>query len=279
MISAGVIGFPVKHSRSPLIHTFWLKQLGIEGRYGKKEVPPGDLKTFLRGLPASGWAGCNVTLPYKEEACRHVDVLDERVKRIASLNTIYLREGKTFATSTDGRGFTENIFWKVPDFRFAGKTVVVLGAGGSSRAVIDEVLREDAVKVVIANRTPARAQALVQLFGARTSAISLDRIEDYLPTCHLLVNTTSAGIANDGGLDLSFDRLAAGAIVSDINYVPLVTPFLQRAEAAGHAIVPGLGMLLHQAVPGFELWFGRRPSVTQDLYDLVAGDIDPGYKR
>ncbi len=279
MIKACVIGFPIKHSRSPLIHGHWLSRLGIEGTYERIEVPPDSLATFLGDLSHNGYAGCNITLPHKERAAALVDHVDDRGTRSGSVNTVYIRDNQTWATSTDGEGFVENINWVVPEFVFAGKTVTVVGAGGSARAIVDELLRRDAKNVILANRTLERASVIAAVFGERVLAVPLPAISQYLQRTDLLVNTTSAGIVDQQSLDIPLEQLPQHAIVTDINYVPLVTPFLQQAISQGLPIVPGLGMLLHQAVKGFELWFGKRPAVTEDLYDLIARDIDPEYQR
>ena len=278
MIRSCVIGYPIKHSRSPMIHGYWLRQLGIEGEYDRREVRPEELGAFLRSLPAQGLSGCNVTLPHKEPACNHVDHLDDRGKRTGSINTVYVRNGETWATSTDGEGFVENIRWRLPGFSFSQKTVLILGAGGTSRALVDELLRCGVRRVLLLNRTPERAEKIAAVFGRDVTPLSLDDLDMALPEADLLVNATSAGIADRAKIVVPFQRLRAGAVVTDINYVPLITPFLQDAQAAGHDIVPGLGMLLHQAVRGFSLWFGQRPEVKEDLYTLIARDIDPGYR-
>lgn len=277
MIKACVIGYPIKHSRSPLIHGYWLKALGIEGTYQKVEVSPADLAPFLKGLPRSTYIGCNITLPHKEAASTLVDQLDDRAKRTGSINTVYVRDGLTHATSTDGQGFVANIRWRTPNYEFNGKRVLVLGAGGSSRAIIDELLRCNVAQIFLANRTLVRAEKIAGSFDAGILPLSLTDLTQVLGGVDLLINTTSAGIADDSNLDIAFEKLPRTALVTDINYVPLITPFLQQAEASGLPIVPGLGMLLHQAVTGFELWFGTRPTVTDELYALVARDIDPGY--
>jgi shikimate dehydrogenase len=277
MIKVAVIGYPIKHSRSPLIHQHWLKQFGIAGNYERIEVRPEALRDFLTSLPDQGLAGCNVTLPHKEPACAHIQHLDDRARRTGSINTVYLRDGETYATSTDGEGFVENIRWRLPGFSFAGKTVLILGAGGTSRALIDELLRRDVRHVLLANRTPEKAEKIAAVFGAAVTPLPLTALETALGEAELLVNATSAGIADRAKIVVPFEKLRRHAVVTDINYVPLITPFLQDAQAAGHDIVPGLGMLLHQAVTGFSLWFGQRPIVTEELYALIARDIDPGY--
>lgn len=277
MIKACVIGFPIKHSRSPMIHGFWLKHFGIAGEYTRVEVRPEGLRQFLGTLPEQGFAGCNITLPHKEPACNYVQNLDDRGKRTGSINTVYVRDGQTFATSTDGEGFVENILWRLPTFSFTGKTVLILGAGGTSRAIIDEMLRRGATHIFLANRTPEKAEKIAKVFAGAVTALPLTQLDKALEQTELLVNATSAGIADQAKIAVPFAKLRKEAVVTDVNYVPLVTPFLQEAKAHGHAIVPGLGMLLHQAVPGFELWFGKRPVVTEELYGFIARDIDPGY--
>jgi len=278
MIKACVIGYPIKHSRSPMIHGYWLKAFGIDGSYEREEVHPDGLAEFLRSLPSRGLAGCNVTLPHKEPACHHVDHLDERGKRTGSINTVYVRNNETFATSTDGEGFVENILWRLPTFSFDGKTVLILGAGGTSRAIIDEMLRRGAKHILLANRTMEKAEKIAAVFGGAVTALPLAGVDAALGDAQLLVNATSAGIADRAKIVVPFGRLPKGAVVTDVNYAPLITPFLQDARAHGFEIVPGLGMLLHQAVRGFELWFGQRPQVTEDLYSLIARDIEPGYQ-
>lgn len=278
MIKACVIGYPIKHSRSPMIHGYWLRKFGIDGSYERIEVHPDGLAGFLKALPAQGFAGCNITLPHKEPACLHVDHLDERGQRTGSINTVYVRNNETFATSTDGEGFVENILWRLPSFSFDGKTVLILGAGGTSRAIIDEMLRRGARQILLANRTTEKAEKIAAVFGPQVKALPLADVDEALADAQLLVNATSAGIADRAKIIVPFARLPKGAVVTDVNYAPLITPFLQEARNEGHEIVPGLGMLLHQAVRGFELWFGVRPEVSEELYALIARDIDPGYQ-
>ncbi len=278
MIKACVIGSPVKHSRSPLIHSYWLRELGIHGQYERREILPADLGRFLLSLPAQGLSGCNITLPHKETACSHVQHLDDRVKLTGSLNTVYLRDGETYGTSTDGEGFAENITWRAPGFGFGGKTVLILGAGGTSRAIIDELLRRNVRQIFLANRTSGKAEAIARVFGSAVIPLAFSDVASALRDTELLINATSAGIASDSKLSVPFENLRKNAVVTDINYVPLMTPFLQDALSSGHVIVTGLGMLLHQAVRGFSLWFGQRPRVSEELFTLVARDIDPEYR-
>ncbi len=276
MINACVIGSPIAHSRSPLIHNYWLKLLHLNGSYKSVLVEPPDLAKFLKTLEQNNYAGCNVTLPHKEAAIPCIDHIDDSVKSIGALNTIYLRNGFTYATSTDGEGFLQNVLSQISDFNFAGKKIVVLGAGGSAKAIIERLLRADVKLISVANRTLARAKDLNTTFGQRVLPFDLNELN--LRTCDVLINTTSQGMTGQPPLDLNIEALPSHAIVADIVYVPLKTDLIRRAEARGLRVVPGLGMLLHQAVRGFELWFGVKPVVTAELYNLIARDIDLDFK-
>ena len=276
MKKACVIGYPITHSRSPLIHNHWLKQYGIDGLYEKREVKPEDLAAFFQTLTAEGYAGCNVTIPHKEAAIPLMGKTDDIVRRTGSLNTVYLDSGIIAATSSDGEGFYQNLMTTVPDLKWNGGTAVVLGAGGSARAIIERLLRTGLSRIVIVNRTQARAQELADLFGPR---VKVGRFGDESDDTTLLVNTTSQGMKGQSPLELDLSALPDTCVVADIVYVPLKTELLKLAEARGLKTVGGLGMLLHQAVVGFEKWFGVRPEVTQELYDLVAKDVDPEYGR
>jgi shikimate dehydrogenase len=278
MIKACVIGWPIAHSRSPLIHGYWLKAYGIDGSYTRIPVEPQDLQAFIEGLQANGFAGCNVTMPHKEEVFRLVTVADEQTRRLGSLNTVYVENGTLYGKSTDGPGFLENLKSAIPALDLRNRKVVLLGAGGSAAAIAGHLLAEGVAELCIVNRSLARAQAIANRFGSGIRPASWDRRATELSEASLLVNTTSLGMAGQAPLDISLESLPSGAVVADIVYTPLVTDFLKAAEAAGHPIVTGLGMLLHQAVPGFQKWFGRRPVVTRELYDLTARDIDPDYR-
>lgn len=278
MIKASVIGWPISHSRSPLIHSYWLKQLAIDGTYEKLAVAPADLASFIATLRKGDHVGTNVTMPHKEQAVSLVDDPDDRARRIGALNTIWRDNGTLRATSTDGPGFLANLAQTLPSFHLAAGPVTILGAGGSARAIIDEVLRQGVDRIYLINRTFSRAEALAAHFGRYVTAVSSRDVETAISQSGLLVNTTSAGLADQSDITVPWHSLKSTAAVADIVYTPLITPFLQTAEARGHAIVPGLGMLLHQAVVGFEKWFGQRPVVTKELYDLVARDIDPDYR-
>ncbi len=276
MIKACVIGSPIMHSRSPLIHGFWLKQLGVAGRYERILVEPPDLKDFLTQLRANGYVGCNVTLPHKETALAFIDRIDESVKAIGALNTVYVKSGQTHATSTDGEGFLQNLIASVPNYDIARKNIILLGAGGSAKALIERLLRANVRSITVANRTLARAQDLTVLFGQKIIPVEPSALN--LKFCDVLVNTTSQGMSGQPELDIDISTLPSHAVVADIVYVPLKTNLIHSAETLGFRTVPGLGMLLHQAVRGFELWFGVKPVVTPELYNLIAHDIDSDYK-
>jgi shikimate dehydrogenase len=273
MIKACVIGHPVAHSRSPLIHGYWLRQYDIDGAYERRDVEPGSLASFLESLANSPYTGCNVTLPHKEEAARLVQHVAPKAKRLGSLNTVYVRNGETHGTTTDGEGFFANLLAHVPSFEAKGKTALVLGAGGSARAVVGELLDRNFAAVIVANRTASRAAEFRDAFGDRIWPCSAGEAASMAKHANLLINTTSQGMNGIDDVDLPLENLPPGAVVADIVYIPLKTALIQRAQVLGFATVPGLGMLLHQAVPGFELWFGVRPQVTNELHDLVAADI------
>ena len=278
MIKACVIGWPIAHSRSPLIHGYWLKTYGIAGSYTRLPVEPQNLRAFIEGLRVNGFAGCNVTMPHKEEVFRLVTVADEQTRRLGSLNTVYMENGTLYGTSTDGLGFLANLKSAVPALDLRNRKVVVLGAGGSAAAIAGNLLAEGIAELCIVNRSLPRAQAIADRFGSGIRPVTWDRRAVELAEASLLINTTSLGMTGQAPLDISLAALPSDAVVADIVYTPLVTDLLTAAQAAGHPIVTGLGMLLHQAVPGFEKWFGRRPVVTRELYDLTARDIDPTYR-
>jgi shikimate dehydrogenase len=273
---ASVIGWPIAHSRSPIIHTHWLKTYGIQGDYTKQAVTPEELPSFIDSLRQGERIGINVTLPHKERAVACVDEPDDRVMRIGALNTIWRDGAKLCATSTDGPGFLANLQHQMPDFDHTIGPILILGAGGSTRSLVDEFLRQGAKAIGIYNRTASRAEVIAQDFGRSVHALDAQDLPSAMRRCALIVNTTAAGMNGSEPLSLPWNELNPSAVVADIVYTPLVTAFLQQAQFRGHRTVTGLGMLLHQAVFGFEKWFGRKPAVTQELYDLVANDISPG---
>lgn len=278
MIRACVIGWPISHSRSPLIHGYWLKQNGIDGSYVRQPVEPSALDAFIASLATSGLAGCNVTIPHKEAVFDLVTRADDSTERLGAVNTVYLRDGKALGTNTDGEGFLNNLRSAVPCLALANRRAVVLGAGGASLAVVNTLLEQGVSEVAVANRTREKAEQLRRRFGNQVKAIDWARTADHLGECSLLVNTTSLGMKGQPELAIDLSRLPGTAIVTDIVYTPLRTKLLNDAAARGNLVVEGLGMLLHQAVRGFALWFGVTPQVTGELHDLVARDIDPDFK-
>jgi shikimate dehydrogenase len=276
---ACVIGWPISHSRSPLIHRYWLKRYGIDGTYERIAVPPAELSAFLSSLADKGYAGCNVTLPHKEDVFRAVRIADDATLRLRVVNTVFRRGEELWGTSTDGEGFLANLMAHVPAWRAANRTIVVLGAGGAARAILGALLDAGSRRVVVVNRTLARAEELRRDFGSPVEPRDWRDAGRLLEDADLLVNTTSLGMTGQAPLSLDLIHLPRSSIVADIVYTPLETDLLVRCRARGNIVVPGLGMLLHQAVRGFELWFGRRPEVTPELHDLVARDIDAGFKR
>ena len=271
-----VIGWPIQHSRSPIIHNYWLNKYNIAGHYGIVPVQPEDLQDFITSMVSAGYAGCNVTIPHKEAAFAFVKYRDERSSRLGAINTIYVSDDELHATNTDGEGFIANIKTDVPQIVLANNSVAVLGAGGSAMAIAGALLDEDVSEILIFNRSIEKSQALRQRFGKTVKPRAWELRNSHISDSALLVNTTSLGMKGQPPLEIDLHALPVKAAVADIVYVPLTTPLLQQARARGHPTTGGLGMLLHQAVKGFELWFGIRPSVTAELYDLVAKDIDPG---
>lgn len=271
---AAVMGWPVAHSRSPLIHRYWLEQHGIAGDYVKLPVRPNNLASGLRALPLLGFAGCNLTLPHKERALTIVDAVEEQARRIGAVNTIVVRaDGTLMGSNSDAFGFMANLRAQAPDWRAETGPVTVLGAGGAARAVVAALLDDGVEELRLVNRHAERAQALVAIFGDRAHVVAWrDRVEA-LSEISLLVNATSLGMAGSAALDLPLDRLPPSAAVYDIVYVPLETPLLAAARARGNAAVDGLGMLMHQARPGFAAWFGVWPEVTPVLRARMVASL------
>ncbi len=274
MQRACVIGWRVEHSRSPLIHRYWLKQYGIDGAYEKEAVQPKDLARFLGSLEAHGYAGANVTLPHKEAALRLSAVADEAARAIGAANTLWLDQaGRLCAGNTDAYGFMTNLEAEAPDWNRGRRPVMVLGAGGAARAILYGLLNEGATRILIANRTRNRAEALAQVFGPSVQLVDWEDRHRALAGCGLLVNATSLGMTGKESLDIDVKALPADAVVADIVYSPLETKLLAAARTRGNRVVDGLGMLLQQAVPGFERWFGVRPEVTPELRAHVAAAL------
>jgi shikimate dehydrogenase len=274
MKRACVIGWPVEHSRSPSIHRYWLAQYGIDGAYEKEPVRPEDLAGFLGALEQRGYAGANVTLPHKEAALRLAAVADEAARAIGAANTLWLDQaGRLCAGNTDAYGFITNLEAEAPGWNEGRRPVMVLGAGGAARALVHGLLSEGAASIVLTNRTRGRADALAHAYGPSVTVIDWDDRHRALAGCGLLVNATSLGMTGKEPLDLDLAALPADAVVADIVYSPLQTELLAAARARGNRTVDGLGMLLYQAVPGFERWFGVRPEVTPELRAHVAATL------
>ena len=267
---AGVIGCPVAHSRSPKLHGGWLKRYDAEGHYVPLHVEPDDLELALTSLPKLGFVGANVTIPHKETVLGLADEISEVARKMGSANTLTFRsDGTIYADNTDGYGFIENLKAGAPAWRADAGPALVLGAGGASRAVIVSLLEAGVSEVILTNRTSARAEALAEEFGEKITVHPWADIEDVLSSVDLLVNTTSLGMNGQPPLEINLDALPTSAIVTDIVYSPLDTDLLKAARAKGCHTVDGLGMLLHQAVPGFERWFGIRPEVDDETRAMV----------
>lgn len=275
LVNAFVTGWPVKHSRSPLIHGYWLKQFEIAGTYRPEAVNEADFPAFIQSLKdgSSGFRGGNVTIPHKEIAFKLADRPDDLSREIGASNTLWMEDGLLHATNTDSYGFTANLDDRHPGWD-KSDSAVVLGAGGASRAVIQAIRDRGVGEIHVVNRTVSRAEELADRFGPKVHAHPVEALDEVMSGAGLFVNTTSLGMDGSDAPKIDFSPLASGAVVTDIVYVPLKTSLLAQAEAQGFPIVDGLGMLLHQAVPGFEKWFGRRPVVDKTLRDLVIADME-----
>ncbi|MGD9668685.1 MAG: shikimate dehydrogenase [Hyphomicrobiaceae bacterium] len=274
MHKACVIGWPIEHSRSPMIHGYWLKSLGVDGSYEKRAVRPEDAREFLRGLDEAGYAGCNVTVPLKEIAFETADEKDASAIAVGAANTIWLENGRICAANTDTYGFMTHLATSFPDWSQRDKPVLVLGAGGAARAIVYGFLEAGVAEVRVANRTIERAEALRNHFGPSIKVVDWEYRSAAAREAAVIVNTTTIGMKGQGSLAMNLTRVEDRAIVADIVYVPLETGLLASAHARGLRAVDGLGMLLHQAVPGFEKWFGVRPQVTPELRALIVADLE-----
>ncbi|GLR50751.1 shikimate dehydrogenase [Shinella yambaruensis] len=272
---AFVTGYPVKHSRSPLIHGYWLETLGLQGSYTRQEVLPEDFAGFISRLKSgeSGFIGGNVTIPHKETAFALADRPDALSEELGASNTLWLEDGRLHATNTDGFGFLANLDAAASGWDRTDRAVI-LGAGGASRAILQAVRDRGVAEIHVVNRTAARAQELADRFGPSVHAHPMAALPEVMKGAGLFVNTTSLGMDGEAAPDFDFSPLGEGAVVTDIVYVPLVTPILRQAAEQGFATVDGLGMLLHQAVPGFEKWFGVRPAVDARLRRMILADME-----
>ena len=266
---AGVMGWPVSHSLSPRLHGFWLERHGIDGAYVPLPVRPQDFGSAVRSLADLGFRGVNVTLPHKEAALAACDEIDPTAARIGAVNTIRFQDGRLLGSNSDAFGFVENLNQGASGWDAAKAPAVVLGAGGAARAVVWALVATGLSEIRLVNRTVARAEALKDAIGGPITVHGWDQAAATLGDAGLLVNTTSLGMTGQGPLDLDLDSLPAAAVVTDLVYNPLETALLAQARARGHRCVDGLGMLLHQARPGFESWFGVRPAVDAALRDFV----------
>lgn len=274
MKRACVIGWPVEHSRSPAIHRYWLELYGIDGAYEKEAVRPEEFASFLGSLSDRGYAGANVTLPHKTEALRLATIADESARAIGAANTLWLDgTGRLNASNTDAYGFMTNLNQEAPHWNKGRAPVMVLGAGGAARAILYGLIAQGASRILLANRTRDRAEVLAGTFGPAVSVVDWDARNQALAGCGLLVNATSLGMSGKGPLDIEVEALPEDAVVADIVYSPLETPLLATARARRRQAVDGLGMLLYQAVPSFERWFGVRPQVTKELKAHVAATL------
>ena len=269
---AFVIGHPIAHSRSPLLHGHWLATLGIAGSYERISVAPEALAGFLTGMKQAGFAGGNITVPHKQAAMAHVACIDAAGRAIGAINTVWLEQDTWIGGNTDAHGFIANLADRAPGWAASTRIAVLLGAGGAARAAVHALL-QSGISVHVVNRTLAHAEKIAADFGPLVCAHGWQELGGLLPDADLLVNTTALGMAGQPPLLLDLSGLKRGAIVGDIVYVPLQTALLAAAQARGHRVVDGLGMLLHQAAPGFERWFGTRPVVTKQLRALLEADI------
>ena len=271
---AGVMGWPVMHSRSPMLHNHWFAKHGLAGTYLPLAVQPDGIGPALRALQPLGFAGCNLTIPHKETALAFMDEIDPQARRIGAISCVVVRaDGTLRGSNNDGFGYIEGILEAVPDWRADAGPIVVMGAGGGARAVTLSLADRGAREIRVINRSPERAHGLAREFGAPLKAVAWDERHDALEDAAMVVNTTSQGMVGQDPLDLSLAKLPKHALVSDIVYIPKETPLLREARARGNRTVNGLGMLLHQGRPAFHDWFGVTPDVTRELRAMMEATI------
>lgn len=275
MPKAFVCGHPIEHSRSPIIHNFWLKRHNLPGSYDPVDFGPDRFELFLKNLGSYGWCGGNITIPHKEAAFTIVDKLDAAASAIGAVNTVWLEGGLLYGSNTDAFGFTANLDEQAPSWRNSEKAVV-FGAGGASRAIVFALREAGIPKVFIVNRTTRRAEEIASRFGESVTAQTWSEAAELIKHSDLLINTTSLGMHGQQPFPLDLSGTKPNSIAADIVYVPLETPFLRLAKARGLKTSDGLGMLLHQAIPGFERWFGVKPRVDAELRQLVIDDLPKG---
>ncbi len=271
---AGVMGMPIMHSRSPMLHNYWFKQQGMAGSYVPLAIQPTGLATALRALHPLGFSGCNLTIPHKQEAMKIVDEVNDAARQIGAISCVTVRaDGSLLGSNNDAFGFIRNIQQAQPQWRADAGPIVVIGAGGGSRAVCFGLMQEGAREIRLVNRSDARAQQLADDFGVPLQAYPWAQRHDVLAGAALVVNTTSQGMVGQTPLDIHLDPLPSSALVTDIVYSPLETPLLASARLRGNVIVDGLGMLLHQGPPAWKSWFGLEPKVTPELRALVEQSL------
>jgi shikimate dehydrogenase len=271
---AGVLGWPVMHSRSPLMHNYWMEQQGLAGTYVFLEIKPGTLAPALRALHPLGFSGCNLTIPHKLDAMTIVDEVDDVAKKIGAISCVVVREdGSLFGTNNDWLGFLGNVKQQQPGWRADEGPIAVIGAGGGGRAVVYALLQEGATEIRLINRTRAKAELIAEQFGGPITVLPWEDRHDALEGVAMAVNVTSQGMVGEAALDLRLDRLSESALAADIIYTPLESPFLAACRQLGNRTVNGLGMLLHQGIPAWKMWFGVEPTVTAELRELMERSI------
>jgi shikimate dehydrogenase len=275
---AGVAGWPIDHSRSPTIHRYWLKELGLPGSYEKFAVRPGEFRQFADKIGEDGLLGANVTAPHKEAAFSACDRRTPVAEALGAVNTLWRQDGRLWGDNTDVDGFLANLDESAPGWAEGEASAIVIGAGGAARAIIHALILRGFERVAVVNRTQARVEALAAHFGGPTTAISWGDLETQLREADLLVNASSLGMVGQPAVAIDLSGLPQRAVVADAVYVPLRTPLIEAASARGLRVVEGLGMLLHQAAPAFARWFGRRPVVTPELRALVEAEVMTAYE-
>jgi shikimate dehydrogenase len=268
-----VIGHPIGHSRSPLIHGFWLKQHGLAGSYQKRDVPPAELESFVQDIRSGVITGSNVTLPLKQEVIAYVDELTPVARLMGAANTLYCRNGRVIGDNTDAAGFIAHLDVSIPGWESSVSSAFILGAGGAARAVAYALAQRKLARVFIANRDFNHAAALCDVSGPAFKPVEWAKRSEMVPQVDLIINTTPLGMTGQGDLEIDLDHMRVGTIVYDIVYAPLETPLLAQARRQGGQVVDGLGMLLHQAVRGFAYWFGVTPQVTPELRAVIVADL------
>ena len=267
---AAVLGHPINHSKSPKLHNYWLSLFDIDGHYIPLDIDPRNFENSIRALSGLGFVGANVTIPYKEKVLKIADKISDRAAIIGAANTLtFLQDGSIYADNTDGYGFLQNIKCKYNDWSAGEGTSVVFGAGGASRAILGALIEDGANEVILANRTRSRADQLRSDFGAKIKVVDWMKVQNYLSDASTVINATSLGMDGKAELPIPLQGLNKNTLVTDIVYTPLNTPLLENAAKRGCRTVDGLGLLIHQAIPGFERWFGVKPDVSENLRDLL----------